>query len=286
VTGDILAAPTPAAGEGQAWLGIGVADITDRLIERLKLTQKTGVVVTSVTAKSPAAEAGVKTGDVVTAVNGVAVKTAQELITEVRKGKPGDVVTLSIVRGNENLVIKVTAGTAPQRILPNLRPNVKPTPAVPPDLKGLQGLTPEERFSNNYGSTHTYKDSDGSIKTVYSIPGTVTAISATSITITPNNPQSRGGPFIIDGTTRITVGGRRTGSDAIAVNDKVIVVVVGDSAHATAISTVSTQTQQRQFRLPLGDRWFKFELPQRNFRLPGDLFQPAQPQQPSTGTTS
>ena len=97
----ILAAQTPAAAQGRGWLGLGVANLNEKIAERLKLSQKEGVVVISVAAKGPAATAGVKVGDLVTAVNGVAVKTAKDAISEAQKSKRGDKLTLSLTRGSE-----------------------------------------------------------------------------------------------------------------------------------------------------------------------------------------
>jgi membrane-associated protease RseP (regulator of RpoE activity) len=249
---EVLAAATPTAAEGKAWLGASVVNLTAKLAERFKLSQKEGVIVSAVTAKGPAAAAGVKVGDLVSAVNGVAVKTPRDVIEQIGKAKPGDTVTLNITRGAETLSIKVTAGTAPARLGRLALPN------VPPELKGaLEGVPLAERFSHNYGSTRTYKDKDGNVKTVYAIPGVVTAISPTSITITPNNPQGRAGPFAIDGVTRIVAGARRIGSDAIAVGDKVIVSVLGDSSHAMTI----TKVQQAQ--APQGGKSFPLTVPSR-----------------------
>jgi len=271
--GEVSAAATPAAGDSQAWLGIAVANLNEKIAQRLKLSQKEGAVVTSVTAKSPAAQAGVKVGDMVTAVNGAAVKTAQDVIDLVRNKKAGDTVTLSIRRGTESLSIKVTAASAPT----NRRVN------LPPEMKGLQAVPGAERFSHNYGSTRTYTDKDGRVTTVYSIPGIVTAISPTSITITPNNPQSRGGPFSIDGMTRVIAGARRAGTDAIAVSDKVIVVVVGDATHATAIRKVQNVGAGQQFRSPPRGQNLQRQMLDRLQNLRDLLRQRLQQPAPGTG---
>jgi membrane-associated protease RseP (regulator of RpoE activity) len=201
-----------AATTDQAWIGISVVPITDRVAQRLNLNQKDGVVVAAVAPDGPAAKTDLKRGDVVTAVNGVAVKTAADVRTEVRKAKPGDTVTLNTIRGGNALTVQIMAATYPQR----------------------SGAQPA--FEDNYGSTHSYKDADGNVVTVYSIPGVVTAISATSITITPNNAQARGGPFAIDGNTRIVAGKGKTAASDIKVDDKVTVAIVGDSTTAKSIA--------------------------------------------------
>ncbi len=268
----VLAAATPQATTDQAWLGVGVADLNARLSQRLGLSQTVGVVVTSVAANSPAASAGVKMGDLVTAVNGVAVKTAQNVVDEVRKNKVGATVTLSITRGTENVSVKVTAQAAPANTRPNILDNLKNklkdklAPALPSDLNPLKDVPADQRFSHNYGTTRTFTDKDGKVVTIYTIPGVVTAISPTSITIKPNNPQGKGGPFSIDGTTRIMAGRGSTGTDAIAIGDQVTVTVVGDSTHASLINKTVANGGLRQLANPQGGRNFQFNVPNGGMR--------------------
>lgn len=236
VVGTALAATPAQPGEAKVWIGILPANITSKLAQRFGLSQTEGVVVAAVTPKSPAAVAGVKVGDVLTAVNGVAVKTAQDVQTEFAKHKVGDEIALTIVRGGATQTIKATAAAAPAR------------------LQRLGKIVERlrQKFDNNYGSTHTHKDANGNVVATSSIPGVVTAISATSITITPNNPESRGGPFTIDGSTRIVTGRGGATTDNIKAGDKVIVVVIADGTHAEAISKPSLVSKLRQFVRPSG----------------------------------
>jgi len=67
-----------------------------------------GVYVTDVTAEGAAAQAGVKKGDIVTKLNGVAVTTGPELQEQIARYKPGDKVSLTYQRsGKENTVFIV-----------------------------------------------------------------------------------------------------------------------------------------------------------------------------------
>ncbi len=270
-TGVALAAPTPAA-EGKAWLGLTLVNLTEKLAERFNLSQKEGVAVAAVTRNSPAEQAGVQRADIITAVNGQTVKTSKEVVDLVAAAKPGDVVTLSILRKNESLTIKVTAGTAPQagRRLPLLP--TKPAqvaPSLPPELRVLEGIPSGEIFNHIYGFTFTFADKDNKVVVVNVIPGKVTAISPTSITIAPNNPQAKGGPFGIDGTTRIIAGVRAGGTDSIKVDDKVAIVVVGDSTHASMIYREAQVPGVPDFLRPAQPKGWQWpQLPDWNFRLP------------------
>ena len=55
--------------------------------------------------------AGLKAGDVITAINGTAVTTADDLTAKIGALKPGDKVTLSVTRNGSTLKVDVTLGT-------------------------------------------------------------------------------------------------------------------------------------------------------------------------------
>jgi serine protease Do len=59
---------------------------------------KSGVIISNVIANGPAAKAGLKTGDAITAVNGKEVRTGDELVGEISNAKPGSNVKLSYLR--------------------------------------------------------------------------------------------------------------------------------------------------------------------------------------------
>lgn len=66
-----------------------------------------------VVAGSPAAKAGLKPGDVITAVNGTSVSSADSFITVISGYKPGQTVTMTIKRGGQTQQIHVTLGDRP-----------------------------------------------------------------------------------------------------------------------------------------------------------------------------
>jgi putative serine protease PepD len=72
-----------------------------------------GATVGQVASGAPAADAGIRSGDVVTAIDGKAVTTADALVTAVDARKPGDAVTLKVKRGGSTNDVKVKLGTRP-----------------------------------------------------------------------------------------------------------------------------------------------------------------------------
>ena len=73
----------------------------------------TGAQVASVTSGSPAADAGLKAGDVITAFDGNAVESADDLTSAVSEKSPGDEVTISYTRDGDSHTVQATLGTRP-----------------------------------------------------------------------------------------------------------------------------------------------------------------------------
>ena len=69
-----------------------------------------GAAVQQVTSGSPAASAGLKVNDVITAYNGQPVHTSNDLINDVQGGNVNDQVTLTVQRGGSSTQVKVTLG--------------------------------------------------------------------------------------------------------------------------------------------------------------------------------
>ncbi len=90
-------------------LGLAVQPLTPALAERLGMSEKEGLVVQRVEEASPAAEAGVRPGDVIVEVNHKRVKTVEELKTAVEKRQKDKPVLLMLRREGANLYLAVPA---------------------------------------------------------------------------------------------------------------------------------------------------------------------------------
>ncbi|HHY37471.1 MAG TPA: PDZ domain-containing protein [Clostridia bacterium] len=93
------------------WLGIGVVDKERAALYGINIER--GLYVGEVTPGGPSARAGVRTGDVVVAVNGKQVNSYADLRSAVEEHKVGDTVDLTIIRGGKTIKVRVTLGEMP-----------------------------------------------------------------------------------------------------------------------------------------------------------------------------
>ncbi len=91
-------------GEVQrGFLGIGINDVTPALVREYDLTVNRGVWIASVDENSAGEEAGLKQGDVITAINGRTINTNSDLLETVGRKRPGDEVTITFNREGRTL---------------------------------------------------------------------------------------------------------------------------------------------------------------------------------------
>ncbi len=112
--------PQQRRGAKRVYLGVftvPVEDMTSRTRKKLKLPNSDGVFVIEVMPHSPAEEAGLKHGDVITHVNGKLIEDEEELVEDLRKVGAGKQVDLTIIRDGKKEEIKAKLGEIPARAL-------------------------------------------------------------------------------------------------------------------------------------------------------------------------
>jgi len=87
-------------------LGVSIQDVNSQLADKEGLAEVKGVFVAKVNPNSAAEEAGVKDGDVIVKVDGVAVNSSSELQEQVGKRSPGDKVSLVLMRSNKEIAVE------------------------------------------------------------------------------------------------------------------------------------------------------------------------------------
>jgi membrane-associated protease RseP (regulator of RpoE activity) len=88
-------------------IGVSTMSLTKQLADYFGIASGKGALVTSVSEDGPAAKAGIKAGDVITAVDGEAVDSPGDISRVINRKKEGD-VTLTIIRNKSQQTIQVT----------------------------------------------------------------------------------------------------------------------------------------------------------------------------------
>ena len=94
----------------RGWIGVEPQDLTPELAESFSVPPGTGVIITGVLQNGPAAQAGMKPGDVVTHVADKPVGNVAQLLSAVAGLTPGTASTLDIVRKEGKQRIQITPG--------------------------------------------------------------------------------------------------------------------------------------------------------------------------------
>ena len=97
----------------RGWMGVHVQPVTQGIAESLGMKTTTGALVDEPQAGSPAAKAGIEPGDIITAINGTAVKDARDLARKIGTMQPGVPVKFSVLRKGETKTVELTLGTLP-----------------------------------------------------------------------------------------------------------------------------------------------------------------------------
>lgn len=98
----------------RGWIGVEPNDLSPELAETFGVKASKGVIITGVLQNGPAARAGVRPGDVITAVGEKQIGNVQELLTAVAGLKPGDAARFALQRGSDKMELDVTPGLRPR----------------------------------------------------------------------------------------------------------------------------------------------------------------------------
>lgn len=90
----------------RVYLGISVQDVDRNLAEAYKLPRPQGALLTRVNGESPAAKAGLKTGDIVLTFNSTTINQASDLLNLINKARPNDTFSLSYNRDGKTYTTK------------------------------------------------------------------------------------------------------------------------------------------------------------------------------------
>jgi len=94
------------------YMGISFQPINPDIAAQYNLPAQWGVYVTKVADNSPASEAGLREGDIITKIGDVALDETHSYVNILFTFKPGDQITLEVLRDNKNTSVQITLGEA------------------------------------------------------------------------------------------------------------------------------------------------------------------------------
>jgi serine protease Do len=97
----------------RGWLGVQIQPVTAEIADVLGLKQAQGALVAEALADGPAAKAGITSGDIITSVDGAAVKDASALSKTISRTAPGTPIKLGVMREGTERSIALALGELP-----------------------------------------------------------------------------------------------------------------------------------------------------------------------------
>jgi serine protease Do len=142
----------------RAWLGIAMKDVDDAVAQRFGMETPQGVYVEEVMDSSPAGKAGLKTLDIIIKIDGHAMNSSNEIQNFIAMKKPGETVTLSLLRNGKPTDVAVKLGQRETG-----KPGVNEL-AAEEDIPKL-GLTVQTLNNELKSQLEDYKDDRGALVT-------------------------------------------------------------------------------------------------------------------------
>jgi serine protease DegQ len=102
----------------RGWIGIEAQDITPELAESFKLSKPQGSLIAGVLQNSPAHLAGLKSGDVLLAINDKEISDSSSMLNLIAALKPNEKAVLTIARAEKEIKVNVTVGKRPKPVKP------------------------------------------------------------------------------------------------------------------------------------------------------------------------
>jgi serine protease Do len=97
----------------RGWIGVQTQPVTPDIADSLSMKAAQGALVDEARPDSPADKAGIKSGDVITAVDGSVIKDSRELVQKIGEMAPGTSVALNLFRDGESITLELTLVTPP-----------------------------------------------------------------------------------------------------------------------------------------------------------------------------
>ena len=97
----------------RGWIGVQIQPVTSDIADGLGLKKAAGALVSEPQHDSPAAKAGIESGDVIMSVDGTPVRDARELARRIGTMNPGTTIKLGLFHEGQEKTVTLTLGTLP-----------------------------------------------------------------------------------------------------------------------------------------------------------------------------
>ena len=101
----------------RGWLGVGIQQLTPELVEKFGLEDGKGILVNEVFEGDPAEQAGVRSGDIIIKIGKEPVETPNQLSRVVASIGPGEQVTITVIRDNQEMEFPVSLGVKKEQAI-------------------------------------------------------------------------------------------------------------------------------------------------------------------------
>ncbi len=135
----------------RGWLGVGIQEVDKNLAESFGLDKAAGALVSQVVVHGPAAQAGVRNGDIITGFNGKDVILSSDLPHLVGRVRPGTHATLSVIRYGKAKKLTVEIGELPQDAS-SLASNRSTNPSNMSNRLGIEVVSLTMNQKNQWGT--------------------------------------------------------------------------------------------------------------------------------------
>jgi serine protease Do/serine protease DegQ len=130
-------------------LGVNIYSLTPDMAKSLNIPNTQGVLVSQVTEGSAAEKAGIKTGDVITSINGQTIKSNSELRNAIGLARVGDKLDVTLIRDRKATSVTAVITEPPAATITG---GARGTPGATPDVgvihPGLEGATLADAAAN------------------------------------------------------------------------------------------------------------------------------------------
>ncbi|MDX1823525.1 MAG: Do family serine endopeptidase [Thiohalomonadales bacterium] len=99
----------------RGWLGVAIQDLNEDLAQSFELKSLDGVIISNIIRNGPADLAGLRRGDVITSVNGNAVKDVRAALTLISQARPGTTIKIGGIRQGEKFEVEATVLQRPKQ---------------------------------------------------------------------------------------------------------------------------------------------------------------------------